>query len=265
MTFPFISGRAESVFGIEDISRSESGMVVTARSQQWAEALEGEAPAGTLGVLADNASGYAIISGAPEGHWSVSTELTLDLVGTVPTDGRTLIATATLLQRSANAGYSAGTIVDSRGRTLAYVRQRGMYVPGHPGRPERPVQDSSAESDVPSLKFLFGHEAGDGFTAADLDLQVTEDMVNPLGNLHGGVSLCLTEWMATRALREEGPPGLRTTSVHVVYLRPAPLGARLRADVTIGHRGRRLGLAHVKVVTAEGKPVITATVTTEVT
>lgn len=263
MTFPIVRGQSEAVFGIEDIACTDSGMVVTARNRPWAEGLEGESPAGTLGVLADNASGYAIISGAPEGHWSVSTELTLDLVGPVPTDGRGLIATAALLQHSGTAGYSAGTIADSCGRTLAYVRQRGMYVPGHPSPPESPVADTPPESAVPSLAFLFGQEVGSKDIVADLNVLVTEDMVNPLGNLHGGIALCLAEWMAIRALDGTGQPGRRTTSIHVVYLRPAPLGARLRVHVTVEHRGRRLGLAHVKVVTAEGRSVITATVTTE--
>jgi uncharacterized protein (TIGR00369 family) len=254
--FPIVSGRSESVFGIRDIVADRGRVTVRARSAPWTEGCQGDAPAGTLGVLADNASGYAVITGAPSDHWSVTTELTLDVVGRVPTDGSELMAVAELLNHDETTGYSSGTIEDARGRTVAHIRQRGMYVPGVPASPRRPV--SGADAGPTSLCDLFGGQAGrDAFAA--VDVEVSELMVNPLGSLHGGIAVCLAEWVSAAAFRNGIGAPLSTTSIHVAYLRPAPLGTTIRVEATVSHRGRNLGLCHVTAVNEQDKPVFHAT------
>lgn len=261
MTFPIIKGRAEAIFGIHHISPAAPEMEVRARAAPWAEGTDGGAPAGALGVLADNASGYAAIAGAPPGHWSVTTELTLDVVGRVPADGCDVVASATLLEHDSSTGYSAGAVADFHGGTIAHIRQRGRYVPGLPESASLPAELLAHRDGPESLSEIFGLDTGDRQAPGAAELEVTADLVNPLGNLHGGIGLCLSEYMATEAFRNLSGSALRTTSVHVVYLRPAALGASLRVTTQVLHRGRRLGLCQVTVSQSTGKPILVATVT----
>lgn len=260
VSFPVVRGGPEEIFGIRSISPVSPQMTVTAGTQSWDDGVEGDAPAGTLGVLADNASGYAVISGAPAGHWSVTTELTLECFGRIPTDGQELIASAALVDRQGGTGYSEGPIVDAWGRIVARVRQRGRYVSGSPD-PESSAEELDPRPSVASLGEFFGRPVGSSCGRGPLDLEVTPGMVNPLGNLHGGVGLCLVDWVASGAFRGTSGDPLRTTAVHAVYLRPAPLGSRITVKSAVAHRGRTLGLAHVTVARPDGKTVISATVT----
>jgi uncharacterized protein (TIGR00369 family) len=253
---PIVSGRSEEIFGVHDIVADGVRVTVRARSALWAEGGHADAPAGTLGVLADNASGYAIIFGAPADHWSVTTELTLDVVRRVPTDGSELLAVAQLLDHDETTGYSSGRIEDARGRTVAHIRQRGMYVPGIPVTPHRPVSEPGAGPT--SLWALFGGQVGHDASAA-VDVEVSELMVNPLGSLHGGIAVCLAEWAAAAAFSNEIGAPLSTTSIHVAYLRPAPLGTTIRVEAAVRHRGRNLGLCHVTATNEQDKPVFHAT------
>jgi uncharacterized protein (TIGR00369 family) len=259
VTIPIVSGRSEALFGVHDISQDGHRVSVRARPVPWDEGCGGDAPAGTLGVLADNASGYAIISGAPPGHWSVTTELTLDIVGRLPADGSELVAVAELLNSSETTGYSSGTIEDCRGRTIAHIRQRGLYLPGIPAPPHRP-EPETLETGIGCMGALFGQSPGsDAFPM--VDVEVNDVLVNPMGNLHGGVGACLAEWVAAASWRDGGSAPLRTTSIHVVYLRPAPLGTTVRVEATVKHRGRNLGLSEVTATDAQGKGILHATVT----
>jgi uncharacterized protein (TIGR00369 family) len=258
-TFPVVRGAAESVFGLREISPVSPHMTVTAQTQSWDEGGEGDAPAGTLGVLADNASGYAVISGAPAGHWSVTTELTLELFRPIPTDGQELRASAALVDRRGDNGYSEGLIVDAEGRTVARMRQRGRYIARSPDLGA--VVEPGLGRSVSSLGEVFGRDVDAIRGSGPLHLGVTPRMANPLGNLHGGVGLCLVDWVASEAFSAASGSALRTTAVHAVYLRPAPLGSEISVTTTMTHHGRTLGLAHVIVARPDGKPVICATIT----
>jgi uncharacterized protein (TIGR00369 family) len=90
-------------------------------------------------------------------------------------------------------------------------------------------------------------------------VDVTEALANPLGNLHGGVSLWLAEGVGSAALRQ-GNPMLETASIHVTYLRPAPIGTSVRVVAAPRHTGRSLGLADVRIVLPGGRPCVEATV-----
>jgi acyl-coenzyme A thioesterase PaaI-like protein len=45
---------------------------------------------------------------------------------------------------------------------------------------------------------------------------------NVLGDLHGGISLCASDVLATMALTAPGQPVLATSSIRVAYSRPVP-------------------------------------------
>jgi uncharacterized protein (TIGR00369 family) len=94
-----------------------------------------------------------------------------------------------------------------------------------------------------------------------LAVAVTPDLANPLGNLHGGITLLVSDLVAQAAFAAAGGP-TRTTSVHVAYPRPMPLGTTVRFEGQVIHRGRTFGVAQVTALNASGRPCAVATVTT---
>jgi uncharacterized protein (TIGR00369 family) len=82
---------------------------------------------------------------------------------------------------------------------------------------------------------------------------------NPLGNLHGGVSLCVSELVAVRALLGSGPP-LVTASVRMAYVRPLLVGTTVTLTARVLHRGRTLGVVEVVGTGPGGKVATLATV-----
>ena len=253
--FPIIQGVPERIFGVDGISPPGSEMEVRARTRRWPEGAEGDAPVGVLGVLADNATGYAVIAGGAPGYWSVTTELSLDVFNPIPTDGSILKASASLVHSNGSIGFSDGQVLDSRGGIVAGIRQRGLYILGYPASPRHPTAEVAPDSKPDGLDDMFG-----AFNDR-VHLPVTRSMVNPMGNLHGGVGLCLVEWASSRAFREGSGEALRTIGVHVVYLRAAPLGTRLRVNSEVVHRGRSLGSCRVAVCDDAGRLLLEATVT----
>jgi uncharacterized protein (TIGR00369 family) len=95
---------------------------------------------------------------------------------------------------------------------------------------------------------------------AALTVKVSPALANPLGNLHGGISLWLAELAGDAALRGEGT-ALDTATVHVTYLRPVPLGTTIRVTATAVHRGRTFGVAQVVGTLPDGRHCTVATVT----
>ncbi len=90
---------------------------------------------------------------------------------------------------------------------------------------------------------------------------MTPELTNPLGNLHGGITLCACDLVAQAAVGAAGGPP-RTASIHVAYPRPAPVGARVRFAAQVVHLGRAFGVVRVTANHDDsGKPFAIATVT----
>ncbi len=60
-------------------------------------------------MLVDDLLGYAITADLPSGRWSVSTEITLDVLRPLPTSGRVL-ADGKLVQSDEQGGFATGTV-----------------------------------------------------------------------------------------------------------------------------------------------------------
>ncbi|MGW6199734.1 PaaI family thioesterase [Kribbella sp. NPDC055110] len=214
----------------------------------------GEIPrAGALGVLVDNVLGTTICAAHPSGRWSVSTEIGIDLVGPVPADGTVVRARVEALEVDAIGAFATGHVVDSAGTVIAHCRQRGRFVPS-------PVT-TSGWTEVPLTDGDLMSRLGVSTSADALDVTTTPVLANPMGNLHGGVSFCISEWAGALALDRVGSP-LTAASVQVAYLRPVPVGTRLRFTSHVVHAGRTLGVVHVTGSDEAGR---SCTVTTLVT
>jgi uncharacterized protein (TIGR00369 family) len=114
-----------------------------------------------------------------------------------------------------------------------------------------------------SLAELLGTEVRLAEGGAELDITVTSGLTNPLGNLHGGITLAACDLAAQAALLEAGGP-TQTASVHVAYPRPMPLGTTPRFEARVLHNGRSLGIVRVTATLDGVKPCAVAMITTGV-
>jgi uncharacterized protein (TIGR00369 family) len=251
--FPDLACGPEGLFGLQRIAVEGSGVVGTLTTGPWVS------DAGSLAVLVDDVLGYAILAARPSYCWSVSTEIALDLLAPVPTDGRPLHAHARLEHSDGYGGFALGRVVAEGGELIAQCRHRGRYVPA----PAHLLPDSD------------GRRAGPGTTATGLDghlgplrpgdegidLRVDPALGNPLGNLHGGVSLAVSDLVAAAACARDDLAGLRTASIHTTYVRPVPVGTTLHLEPEVVSRGRSLAAVRVVGRNHDGKPCTVTTVT----
>jgi uncharacterized protein (TIGR00369 family) len=229
---------------------------------------------GTLGVLVDNALAFALLHDVRPPMWSVSAEISLDVCGPVPADGSLLTARARRVHFGEKGGLSSGVVTGPDGAVIAQCSQHTRWVSG-PSTFEfdpRAWAESAAANAVPadvvaaaggpaSLTELLGARirAADG--CAELEIGVTNELANPLGNLHGGVTFCACDLAAHAALASVGGPS-HTASVHVAYPRPLTPGTTARFEAQVLHSGRSLGVVRVTARNDAGKPCVVASVTT---
>jgi uncharacterized protein (TIGR00369 family) len=206
---------------------------------------------GTLGVLVDDVLGSAILSARPPQSWSVSTEIAVDFVGPIPGYGGFLRAEGWLVSTDATGGLALGQVLDYGGNVIAHCRQRGRFVP----MAGELVEPAPASYDA--LGGCFVVPAGE---PGHLELAVNAELGNPLGNLHGGVALSVSERLAAQTLHDDAWP-LTTASIHVAYARPIAVGTSARFSADTIHRGRTFGVSRVVSSGPAGRPCTIATVT----
>lgn len=261
-------------------------VVTSMASGPWLNGPAGSPPGGVLGVLIDDVLGFAIARYRAPGQWSVSAEISLDLTGPVPADGSRIEARGRHVHSGPHGGISSGTVHEASGKLIALCRQHGRWVttvPHDPMTPQEagPAADAPAISAAPapaapapvgtsmpwsppaSLAALLGTQVRLTEGGAALDLEVTPDLANPLGNLHGGITFAACDLAAQAALLAAGGP-TQTASIHVAYPRPMPLGSAPRFEARVLHRGRSLGIVRVTVTVDGVKPCSVATITTGV-
>ncbi|MFI1112441.1 PaaI family thioesterase [Streptomyces physcomitrii] len=228
----------------------------------WLCGPEGRPVLGGLGVLVDNVLGYALMLHRPRDRWSVSSEISIDLCRPLPAEDP-LSARASVLTSDSRGAVSSGSVVDHRGRLLAVCRQHGRWVRTLPTA--RPPGSGATTTTIPAapatgLLELLGAQVKADRDSAELDLLATAELVNPLGNLHGGVALCASD-LAAQAALQAGDRSFGTSSVHIAYARPVPLGTAVRFVATVAHAGRSFAVVTVTALNELGKPCTLATVT----
>jgi uncharacterized protein (TIGR00369 family) len=247
-------GGPEELFGLGSMRVENGEALVSMTSGAWLRGEDGTPSAGALGVLLDDVLGQALLSGRPAGHWSVTTELSLDFGAALPLDGTVIRAEGRPIRVDASGGLSQGWAFDGHGATLAVGTTWARFLPGVPEAVLAPPVVPEVVDRGSSVSELLGIEPGP--TPGSLLARTRTELANPAGVVHGGVVACLVELAARRALAH---PTLPTASVRVVYLRPAVGDLVVTADVQ--HKGRSLAVAHVVARGASGKPAATATVT----
>lgn len=234
---PIVDAGPDSLFQVGRVRAEGDGVRGSMPTGPWLAGADGRPMLGSLGVLVDNVLGYAIIARRPAEHWSVSTDISMDLLEPLPLDGSPVHASARVVHADATGGFAVGEVVDGDGRLVAVCRQRGRFVRSGPD-PD-PIGFDLPEG-VADLRGLVGATPREG----GLDVVVTSRLENPMHNLHGGITLCLADLAATAALADGGP-ALATASIQVSYVRAVPGGTTLVNDTRVEHRGRTLGVVEV--------------------
>ena len=248
-----VDGGPERLFGFtaHHADGHRAGSMTTG---PWMAGPGGVPRAGAFGVLVDNVLGTTISGRHPDGSWSVSTEIGIDVTGPVPADGGVVRATVETVEVDAIGAFATGDVVDADGNVIARCRQRGRFVPS-------PVTTNGWAEPAPDDGDLLSRVGAVVSSTDDLELVITPLLANPMGNLHGGVSFCVSEWAGALALSRVGSP-LSTASVHVTYLRPIPVGTQVRFTSHVVHTGRSLGVVHVISHDTAGKACTFTTLVT---
>ncbi|PAV58648.1 hypothetical protein WR25_10036 [Diploscapter pachys] len=92
-----------------------------------------------------------------------------------------------------------------------------------------------------------------------VEFEVTQEMANPRGTLHGGCLTALVDVSTTMAgVALRGATGM-STNMHVNFIAPVKVGETVRMDSVITKSGKTLAYARSDLFLKEGnKPVATA-------
>lgn len=261
-------GGPERLFGVSELSLDgpvASGVIDVDARHVTSAGTGG----GALGVLVDDVLGYAVVAACPVERWSVSTDITVDLI-CPPRVGTRLVAEARALYADEDASFAQCRVCDDAGRLVAVAAQRGRFTERAPdvvwaeeaGRARTP-RDGSADRRVwqgagdPSssggIAALLGAQlagggphgvvASEGVSVAEL--RARSELCNPLGALHGGVALAASLIAAEDALRRLGAAGLAATSIRITYPRSIPTGADVAFTARARHGGRSFAVLDV--------------------
>lgn len=247
----------ETLFGVGRVVPHADGVQGSMPTGRPYLGPDGHASVGALGVLVDNALGYVIIDNLVGAKCSVSTEIWIDRLASLPIDGGRIRVDARSVHADELGGFSEGRVLDGSGQLLAACRARGRRIREDSGDlcPSRFDLPTSDAGDVVELLGLVptGPEA--------MNMKVTPSFENPRGMLHGGVSLCAAEVVATRA-RQRQNRSLSTASVHIVHARPIPANSTVEFNATTTHAGRSLWVSDV-TAWVDGKAACVTRVTAQ--
>ncbi len=103
--------------------------------------------------------------------------------------------------------------------------------------------------------------------SATVEMQLTEDMANHAGFVHGGMISALAESAMGRSVGSLKPPVAVAMGfdLKVSFISPASVGERLRATGQVIHAGRRTAVTECRVEGPGGNLVATATGTFVIT
>ncbi|NKQ55463.1 PaaI family thioesterase [Amycolatopsis sp. K13G38] len=250
----FCPGGPELMFGVEDLTADGDAYRGVMTTGPWSK---GPGNAAAVGVLADIVLGYALIASSPADRWSVSTEISLDFLGPLPSDGSLLTAEGRVVHQSPGTGLAEGSITTSHGRPLARCRQWGRFIEVDPAERPGEIPFAGPCRSAEELADTVGGTVAAADGRARISLSIEDDLVNPLRTLHGGITLWLAEFLAGRAVESVAGP-LIPASLTVSYLRPLVCGDLATFSAEVTSSGRRLAVTQVTGVNQAGKPCIVA-------
>lgn len=257
---PFFRGVPEVAFGVTSVDTAGGRAVGTMTpTAGLAEAGTGFLHQGALGVLIDDTSAYAALTGRSPDQWGVSSVINVDYHAPVSGAGE-LECRAAFLSRTGDWGFAAGEVRDVAGTLVATVDQRMRYLPGDSSVHERPWAQPAAADDLPPLVDLLRPIHCEA-RRAEFRLTTSRHLANPLGALHGGVGLCFSEIAARtawNAMVADEDTSFHTSNLRATYVRPGDVSQDLEVKVQVIHASRSFVVLEVAILNRDGMPVIIA-------
>ncbi len=249
----------EARFGLRNCHRTAGGNRCTFRVPPWALDRSGRPRVGALMVLADHILGELPYLNRAPGTWTLTGELTLDIINAVPPDGE-LVAEAHIVLRGAET-FVECHITDRTGAIVAAGTTRSVTVAAAAADP---VAGTIARGYPPTETGDIDRVLGLGYRQSGDVLHVTMadpgGWVNGFGIMHGGVSACVTEVAAAEYISARNPD-LHTAHVHTTYLRPVVVGSPYIATARSYHVGRSSAVVEVLGFGGRGELCTVSTVT----
>ncbi len=253
-------------FGIETLSDAGHRYVATLPAAPWTNPHTGRPSLAPLAVLVDYVGGMVNHHRRAPDEWTVSSELTLelvpgaaDLVAAAP--GSKIVASARPVGPKGRTCLGACELtLGEQTVALGSVRSVHITIPATVAAQSHsyPPADPPRSAELGELMCV---RVGDAGAEADALLWQAPSPVldNSMGVVHGGVAAAGCELAGAAAL-DQGSDGPETASLTVSYLRPfrSAAGSHYRARVS-GAGGRR-GVAEVEAISGDGRTALQARV-----
>lgn len=246
-------------FGITNLSADAERCAATMPVSGLCNPFTGAPSLAPLAVLVDHIAGFANHLRRPEGHWTVSSELTMEFTP----DALAVIASdpaVPVLAESRSVGTATATSLSAcdlshGGVQIGVGTVRTFYIAV--SAPAAPAGEpaTTPEPAPGALDALMAVEVAEGGGAEPVLVQHAHPAVNnTLGAVHGGVAAAGLELVGAAALNaDRGDAPLNTASLRVNYLRRLISGARSHYTATALHSGRSSGVADAQAFDADGR------------
>jgi uncharacterized protein (TIGR00369 family) len=267
MTGPFPPHTAPGRFGITNLAATAQHCAATMPVAGLCNPFTGAPSLAALAVLVDHIAGFANHLRRPDGHWTVSSELTMEFTPDAHTVLAADPATAVLAESRAVGAASATSLsvcdLSHGGVGIGVGTVRTFYIAV--STPALPAADApTPPAPVPTaLDELMAVEVAEAGGPGPVLVQRADPAVNnTMGAVHGGVAAAGLELVASAALNtDRADRPLRTASLRVNYLRRLISGGRAHYTATALHSGRSSGVADAQAFDADGRPALVGRLT----
>ncbi|WP_307630556.1 PaaI family thioesterase [Nocardia vaccinii] len=253
----FLVSGAEALVRVGAVSLSPQWAELTVESGPWLLDPVAGFSRGALGVPLDDVTGYIVAAGSPRDRWPVSLGIRLDFLADPPVDGSRLAVTGELVARNDRGGLTRGVLADATGAAIALITQRSHLV-SVSGPPTAPAVPFTAPPNTTTIRESLGiRDAGRGV----VEMPATALAANGIGNVHGGILICASEFAALSVLGAKGD--YRSTSIDIVFVRPGHAEDVTTFCAEVVHSARSLAVVRVTASNSSDKACAVATVTAQ--
>ncbi|MFF7944712.1 acyl-CoA thioesterase domain-containing protein [Nocardia gamkensis] len=252
-------------FGIEILDIDENAATMTMSMPLWAKRnpLTGHTAIGSLAILVDAVSGGSNHIRRNSNEWSLSTELTVDLLPGVLATSADMIDTP-VIARSWPVGPRSRMALSAceftiNDEIIGSGSARNMYTTAATVDVDRHAE--GAPAGVPrDFAGMMAIDIREGAGSATLLQRVDPVLNNAMGVVNGGVAAAGAEMAASAAINVNADLA-QTTAMRVNFLCPfrSQEGGHYRAAVV--RNGRGVAVAEGSAVNGDGSVAVTALVT----
>lgn len=250
-----VIGHPEAVFGVYSVDGTAGNATGAMSTGEWLRGNDGRTAYGALGVFIDTAVGSPAVAHRPPGAWAVTTDLSITFCHPPDVDGSDLVATSRTIFADHTSAVSDGEVTNARGMMVAKAVERVLFTPDQTISDARVAPGAIDRGGGNVMALLGGVELGD-----TVQLDVGRLNLNPVGNLHGGIAVYMSE-RAASSFVENRLTRVTPTALQMSCIRPGSSGSRLIFRCMPLHIGRGSAVIRVESRTSNGKLCTAAVVT----